>query len=977
MIKFGHIEIDISTRVVRRRDEVLHVGSRGFEILALLASVDGRLVTKDELMDAVWPDTVVEENNIHVHLSALRKAFGEDRDCIVTVPGRGYRLMPRTAAALPSENPAPGKALRRLPPFPTGLIGRDAAITQVCAALDSAPVLTLTGAGGIGKTTLSIAVAHQIAEAHPEPVCFVELAALTDRQAILSSIAQSCQLSFDGDFPSIDTIAAMLADNPCTLVLDNAEHAITHVAGIVEVLTAGNPALRVLVTSREPLRIAQERTVRVEPLDVPAHDATEQEVLAQSAVHLFLARLQALLGKACFDKTETFIAGEICRRLDGIPLAIELAAAGVLSFGIEGVYRRLDDRMSILTRGYRTALPRQKTLRATFDWSFALLDPGAQALFRRLAMFGGVFTLEPMCAVACDSGLTIGAAIDGIGELVEKSMVNVSFDGPVATYRMNESTRAYALEQLHAENETQEIASRIARYFASRFDAGVGRTCSLQLAVASSDLRQTLDDARAAAEWAFSAGGDLHLAVELTSTLTGVLLGNCLIEECGTRAERAVSALNELPPGSIDVVSEMRVRAALAATLPNLCGPIGRSWQLWNEVLDLAISSGNDEFQARAYWGLWNAALYGGNVHDAIDHALSFQTFARNHGHAWQETLANLLVAVAQHCSGQHDQAKSRIVGAMQHLATHPREAEQITSFAVNPLAICYATLARIVWLQGDADEALAYVDKSVNLITPDKMEPWLTHVLGVVAVPIALLSGDSQRGRRYLDIMRSQAVRHRFTIWREYSECLAASCDLLEGETERGLPVLEASLDALIARGFRRLITPLVVGCAEELIADGRFADAAARLADTLIFCRRNGKLFFLPEVWRALGLLAQARARLEVQASDAWRDTLNEARACFLEAIQLSQHQGARMWQLRATVAMARLSHEDGQTASALALLQNLSVDFERSSRSPDVQALFELIDALHAHHAEQLEDVGFEVVRARQTTGIASLA
>jgi predicted ATPase/DNA-binding winged helix-turn-helix (wHTH) protein len=977
MIKFGHIEIDMSTRVVRRHNEALCVGSRAFDILALLASVDGRLVTKDELMDAVWPDTVVEENNIHVHLSALRKAFGEDRDCIVTVPGRGYRLMQSRAAALPSESPAPGKARRTLPPFPTGLIGRDAAIAQVRAALDSAPVLTLTGAGGIGKTTLSIAVAHQIAEAHLKPVCFVELAALTDTQAILASIAQTCHVSFDGDFPSIDTLAATLADNPCTLVLDNAEHAITHVARIVEALTVVNPALSVLVTSREPLRIAQERTIRVEPLDVPAHDATEQEVLAQSAVHLFLGRLQALLGKACFDKTETLMAGEICRRLDGIPLAIELAAARVFSFGIEGVYRRLDDRMSILTGGYRTALPRHKTLRATFDWSFALLDPGAQALFRRLAMFGGVFTLEAMCAVACDSGLTIGAAIDGISELVQKSMVNVSFDGPVAEYKMNESTRAYALEQLQAENETQEIASRIARYFASRLDAGAGRTYPRQRANDSSDLRQTLDHARVASDWAFSSGGDLHLAVELTSMLTGVLLGCCLIEECGMWAERAVAALSELPPGSIDAVSEMRVRAALAATLPNLCGPIGRSRQLWNEVLGLAISSGNDVFQARAYWGLWNAALYGGNVQDAIDHALRFQTFARDRGHAWQETLANLLAAVAQHCFGQHDQAKSRIEAAMQHLATHPDEAEQITSFAVNPLAICYATLARIVWLQGNADEALAYVDKGVDLITPETMEPWLTHVLGVVAVPIALLSGDLQRGRRYLDIMRSQAARHRFTIWHKYSECLAAYCDLLEGETERGLSVLEASLDALIAQGFRRLITPLVVQCAEELIAAGRFADAAARLSDTLRFCRRNGKLFVLPEVWRALGLLAQARARLEAQASDTWRDTLNEARVCFLEAIQLSQHQGARMWELRATVAMARLSHEDGQTASALALLQNLSVGFERSSRSPDVQALFELIDALHVHHAEQPEDVAFEVVQSRQTTGIASLA
>ncbi|MEX3634101.1 winged helix-turn-helix domain-containing protein [Paraburkholderia sp. BR14320] len=962
--------------MVRKGDEVLHVGSRAFEILAFLACSNGRLVAKDELMSAVWPDTVVEENNLKVHLSALRKALGEDRDCIVTVPGRGYRLIQHPAASLPSESAAPGDTLCTLPPLATGLIGRDADIARIRAAFDSAPVLTLTGAGGIGKTTLSIAVAHQIAEVHSELVCFVELAGLTERQSILASIAQSCHLSSDGDVPCVDMIAAMLADHPRTLVLDNAEHAIAHVAEIVEALTDGNPALRVLVTSREPLHIPRERTIRIEPLSVPARDASEQEVLAQSAVHLFLARVRALGGKPSLDKTETLMAGDICRRLDGMPLAIELAAGRVFSFGIKGVYQRLDDQMSILTGGYRTALPRHQTLRATFDWSFALLDPGAQALFRRLAMFGGAFTLEAMCAVACDSGLTIGAAIDGICELVAKSMVSVGLEGPVAEYRMNESTRAYALEMLQANNETQEIASRIARYFASRFDAGVGRTYSLQLADGSSELRQTLDDARAASEWAFSAG-DLHLAVELTSTLTGVLLRCCLIEECAARAERAVSALSELPARAIDAVNEMRVRAALAATLPNLCGPIGRCAQLWNEVLDLAISSANDDFQARAYWGLWNAALYGGNVHDAIDYALRFQTFARDRGHAWQETLTSLLAAVAQHCSGQHDLAKSRIEAAMRHLAVHPDEAEQITSFAVDPLAICYGTLARIVWLQGDAEEALEYVDKGVNLIRPETMEPWLTHVLGVVAVPIALLSGDLGRGRRYLEIMRSQTALHGFTIWREYGNCLGGYCDLLEGKIESGLPVLEASLDALIARGFRRLIAPFVVACAEGLIARGRFAEASARLHDTLAFCGRHGKLFFLPEVWRALGLVAQARAKLEPKGGDAWCDALVEARGCFLEAMQLSQQQGARMLELRATAAMARLLDEDGKLADALVLLQDLSGGFDRGSASADVQALFELIDALGARHAEQVEDGAAEVAPARQTAGIASLA
>lgn len=815
---------------------------------------------------------------------------------------RGNRLPPQ------SPRGARYATRRAIPPLHTGLVGREEAVARVCAMLDESRVLTLTGEGGIGKTTLAIAVAHRIAIDQPDGVAFVELAALADLPGLLAAIARSCAMPIEDQCPSVGMIGEWLAGTTHTLILDNAEHMICTVAQTVEALSACSPALRVLVTSREPLRIAWETVLRVDPLDVPACDASEQEVLTQSSVRLFLARAQALRGYGDFDRQDVMLAGAICRRLDGIPLAIELAAACVISFGVEGVYRRLDDRLSILTAGYRTALPRHKTLRATFDWSFALLAPTAQSLFRRLAMFAGVFTLEALCAVVCDAHMTIGAAIDGIGELVSKSMVNVEFDGPVAKYRLSESTRAYALEQLQAQHEMSEIASRMARYLTSRFDTGAAFSCSARIDE-TADLRQSLDDARSAADWAFSADGDLPLAVELTSTMVGVLWDCCLIEECGRRAARAVMALDELPGQSVDVLTEMRVRAALAGALPNLGGPIERSARLWRDVRDLAHRSGNDEFHARAFWGMWNAALYGGNVNEAFDVAIRFQAFARERGHSWQMTLATHLAAVAQHWRGEHAVARARIESTIRHLTAHPDEAKQISRLAVDPLAICYGALARVVWLQGDPERALAYVDKMVNLINPETMEPWLTHVLGVVAVPLTLLSGDMRRANHYLGIMRSQAALHDFTTWREYSECLVGYRDVLAGRPEEGLATLEVSLDALISRGFRRMITPFIVACAEALICAGRLDDASVRLREALDFCEQHGEMFFIPEIWRALGLVAQAQAALAPRTGGDQEMILARAKGCFLEAIALAQAHGARVWELRATSAMESL--------------------------------------------------------------------
>ncbi|WP_010112176.1 transcriptional regulator, partial [Burkholderia oklahomensis] len=462
-------------------------------------------------------------------------------------------------------------------------------------------------------------------------------------------------------------IAGALAGPRRLLVLDNAEQVIAAVAD-VETLIAANDALRVLVTSREPLRIAPEAVFRVDPLDVPAANADDADTLARSAVRLFFSRANALQRTPGVQSAEIRVAGEICRRLDGIPLAIELAAARAATLGLEGVYRRLDDRLAMLGGGHRTALPRHQTLRATFDWSFALLDRRARAVFRRLAMFGGLFTFDAMCAVACDADLTIGGVIAAIDELVAKSLVTVEFDGPVAKYRLPESTRAYALEKLIAEGERHQIAARHARYLTACFDAAPAGSARARFDDASA-LRQTLDDARSAFDWAFSDDGNPRVGIELAASLVGALLDGGMIDECGKRAALAVDAIDALPPRSVDAAVEMRVRAALAASLLHLGGPVPRSAALWRDVLALAVESGDAAHHARALWGLWNAMLSAGDIDESLRYAMRFQALSQQHGTRRQQILGEQLVAVSLHCQGRHSEAKARLEDALRCLA--------------------------------------------------------------------------------------------------------------------------------------------------------------------------------------------------------------------------------------------------------------------------------------------------------------------
>ncbi|MFD1557210.1 ATP-binding protein [Paraburkholderia silviterrae] len=470
IIPIGECEVDLGGRALRRGHHALELGSRAFDVLATIALAGGRLVSKSELMEAVWPNTVVEENNIHVQLSAIRKALGADRELIVTVPGRGYQLAvsrrdtPRAQVPSRPRDAEPVPGLTQL--ANDALIGREAAIAEIRALMDSTRVLTLAGAGGIGKTSLAREVAHRLATEKALDVRSVELAAHRTRHAVIQAFAHSCGLQFDErNEPDARRLAQALAAMPGLLVIDNAEHVIAHVAEIVGLIgRAAHSRLRMLVTSRFRLRVSFEVVYRVGPLALPDADSDAQTTLYSPAVRLFLRRLFSNGQHVDMNGERLSVVKEICRRLEGVPLALELAASRASVLGLEGIRQGLDEPLLYLGSGYRTAQPRHQNLRSTLDWSFDLLSNREQTVFRRLCIFDRPFSRVAACQIAGDAALSSTAVMDCVSELVDKSLVEMRFDSVELQYALSAPARAFGREKLLAAGEIRTIAERHTLY---------------------------------------------------------------------------------------------------------------------------------------------------------------------------------------------------------------------------------------------------------------------------------------------------------------------------------------------------------------------------------------------------------------------------------------------------------------------------------------------------------------------------------
>ncbi len=554
--RFDAFELRPFERVLYRDRLPTSLGARAVDVLSVLVAADGRLVSKAELMDRVWPGLVVEENNLQVQISALRKQLGAQ--AIATVPGRGYRFcLPVVAESDQVDGQgAPAGSKARSPdgadasgtraservhvhtgrpgalPIPsTALLGREVDLAVV-QSLGLSPLLTVVGQAGIGKTAFSLALAHHWRQVPTEGAVWVDLASVADPALVVSVVAQATGLSAGGGDP-VRALVNDLSGLNLLLVLDNAEHLQETVARLAQAILNGAPRVCLLVTSQMPLRVDGERVHRLGPLSLPGPDDGPQETLRLGAVALFIDQVQALQRPFALDDEALACVVRLCQRLDGVPLAIKLAASRVPVLGLQGVEERLNERFKLLQGRAGSAPSRQQTLLAALDWSHELLTSEERTVFRRLAVVAGSFNIDLARQLARDIDLDEWAVIDILAALVDRSLV-MAEGGEWSRYRLLDSMRDYAGLKLVESGELHDTKRRHAQAMADLMDRAYEAYWQEADAPWLSHYSADLDNVRMALDWATR--HDEALAVRMVGSAGPLFLLLGLAPECRQRA---------------------------------------------------------------------------------------------------------------------------------------------------------------------------------------------------------------------------------------------------------------------------------------------------------------------------------------------------------------------------------------------------------------------------------------------------------
>jgi predicted ATPase/DNA-binding winged helix-turn-helix (wHTH) protein len=942
----GECEIDLARRELRIVGSPVPVGGRAFEILEILAESAGELVTKNELMDRVWPGAIVNDNTLQMHISAVRQALGPHRAVLKTERGRGYRLLgswtvrdqgPATVVA-PQQLRAIERTLAtNIPPVVTRLIGRTTAVERLLDFVSAYRVVTLTGPGGIGKTALALEVVRELRGEFEEAARLVELASLSDPNLVPTAVASVLGLRFSGEEISAEGVARAVGDTNLLLILDTCEHVIDATANFVETVVRACPRTRILATSREILSASGEYVYRVPPLGVPAVDEEEPDkILAHGAVELFITRATAL-GLDLSPQAETLPAiGAICRRLDGIPLAIEFAATRAAVLGVQQVAAALHDRFTLLIRGRRTALPRHQTLRAALDWSYDLLAGPERAALRHLAIFAGPFDLAAAAALALGPELLSPDITETLSGLFAKSLVVTEFDGGAARYRLLDTIRAYGFERLAEAGERAPIAERHAKYYCDLFERAEGEAPTRPISEWLNDYGWQLDNLRAALDWSFSPDGSRDIGVALTAAAIPFWLHLSLLHECRTRVEHALAVLQF--ERHEDVHRELKMLTALAETSLLTKGPIDEIEVTWREALNLAEGLSDVEYQLRALWGLWAFHLSAGHFRSSLEAAQSFHHLATTQSDQEDVLTGGRMVGLSEHFLGDQASARENFERILANFSPSDQSPRYVR-FVYDQRVVARANLGRVLWLQGYPDQAARTASAAVEEGRAANHAISLCHVLANTAFPIALWNGDLAAAERHVAILIEESAKSPSSVWERFAPLFEDVLRLRRGEVASGLRGLRAGLRGIALATLGAARGTFLCEMVEGLACAGHVAEAFAVAQEAIDRCERDDERWALAEFLRLKGELVLQQDEAAAATSDTF----------FEQAIDLARRQGALSWELRAATSLARLRVTHDRAEDARRVLAPVYERFTEGFDTADLKAAKGVLDSL----------------------------
>jgi predicted ATPase/DNA-binding winged helix-turn-helix (wHTH) protein len=935
---FGPFRFVPGQHLLLRNGVAVPLNARACEILLALVERSGSYLTAEELIARAWPRGTADESNLKFYIATLRKALSGEA-YISSVAGNGYGFAANKILAVEAAPLIPevlATSTNRLPAPLARMVGRDEAVTAIVARLTQHRFVTIVGPGGIGKTTIAVAVGNKIANSFPDGASFVDLSPVTDSSLVVTAVATSLGVPVRVGGVSHGLIAS-LKDRGLLLILDNCEHVIEAAAALAEELFRVAPGLCIIATSREPLRAEGERVYRLNALEAPADldQITAVQALEFPAVQLFVDRASAAADTFALSDSNASAVADICRRLDGVALAIEIAAGRIGAFGIARLSGLLNDRFRLAMRGRRTAFTRHQTLQMALDWSHELLSETERVGLRRLAIFSGAFTEEAATVVLECGASPIEDAQLTLDELVSKSLVNVNLENEFARYKLLETTRAYAAIKLDASPDRSSVARRHAEYYRDVMMEARRRWSEQPAAEWLEAHRHLIDNVRAALEWALSSSGDPLVAVTLTAAAIPLWFQMSLISECCDRVQIALATPLDQP----DSESDLQLHAALAWSLMQTRGSVPETRTAWGATLELAETLGNIDFQLRALWGLWSGLLNGSQLREALSTAEHFHSLAEKSLDPSDVFVGDRMVGYILHLLGDQERARFHIERMLAGYIP-PVSGEKLVRFVFDQRVTARCFLARILWIQGFPDQALAAVDAALSESAASGDPLTVCQALVQAACPIAILAGDLARLTHYVSRLLHEAERNGFGFWRVWGGCFDAMRLIKGGDLDLGIVRLAKGLEQLREIQYGVYYVVFLCEYADALSRCGQVNSGLVAIDEALNRARRNEESWYLAELLRV-------KAELLMQRGG--RASVAEAERSLHEALALARHQGALSWRLRAAMSFTRLRSNTRDREAAAQLLSSTYGEFSEGIRSADLLAARQRLEEL----------------------------
>jgi predicted ATPase/DNA-binding winged helix-turn-helix (wHTH) protein len=907
-LRFGPFELSSGERTLRRNGLALPLGGRALDVLIYLVERPGAIVTKKELIDHAWPDVVVEEGNLRVHIAAIRKALGDGKfgnRYIANIQGRGYSFVGSVVGPDNRKTDSPNRRHEGvLPARLRRMVGRDLILGDVQRSLRRERFVTLLGPGGIGKTTIAVAAGHALAEEFGDEVYFADLGSFSDPDQVVRAIGTSLGLVLKSNDASVELVD-LVRSRRLLIILDSCEHVIEAVASVAERLYQEAAQIYLLATSRELMRVEGEHCYHVLPLDFPPADTehTAEEMLRYPAVQLFVERVMAR-GASFFlsDREAPFIA-DMCRRLDGLPLAIELAAAPVAALGVKIAAARLVSRLPLLKLGHRTAVPRQQTLKATLDWSYDLLSDPERTVFRRIARFVDQFSLEGAKHIAGEQGANDGAIFDAIAGLVEKSLIATRHDEGEPQYRLLDTTRAYALGKLEEHGEFDVISLRHAEYVIQQLESQKEMQSGQPQTERVAAYSRQISNVRSALQWSFGSHGNDEIATRLAAVSTQVFLELSLLTECRLWAEQAIARLADQHKNSR---REMEISTSLALALMHSEGSSELVRDAFSRALDVAAIQGDSACELQLLSGLSRYHRWKSDINAALDIALRSKEVALKSKDHDDMALAEAMLGAAHHLAGNHLVASKHFESGLSHSASGQRFRAGKQLFHHSSLLL--VGMARCLLFRGLLSHSLDYARRAIEEAEKSDHPATLCRSLSLV-VPIYLALADFRRVERYIAQLTELAAAYSLKPYRAVATGLRGQCLILQNDFREGVPLLKSALEELDTLRHDSPNMDFVCDLGTGLIAMGRHQEALTLTVKAIDAQQRGGKLLSMPALLRMKGLVLASRS-----ANDYF-----EAEENLLSAIDWAKRQSATLFELTAATDLAELLLKQGRMPEA----------------------------------------------------------